>query len=134
MLTAAHERLSTRGETRLLGLLDAGDPHGEVRLAWHAKETLRGVYQIDNPKLAAEYTLRLAADLQDESCPLEVNQLGRTIGRWATQISNWHQSKVTNGPTEGMNNLIKRIKRIAFGFRNFANYRIRALLYATKPN
>ena len=33
-----------------------------------------------------------------------------------------------------MNNLIKRIKRIAFGFRNFANYRIRALLYAGKPN
>jgi transposase len=30
------------------------------------------------------------------------------------------------------NNLIKRIKRI--GFRNFENYRIRALLYAGKPN
>jgi len=41
---------------------------------------------------------------------------------------------VTNGPTEGLNNLIKRIKRAAFGFRNFANYRIRALLYAGKPN
>ena len=33
-----------------------------------------------------------------------------------------------------MNNLIKRIKRAAFGFRNFGNYRIRALLYAGKPN
>jgi hypothetical protein len=31
-------------------------------------------------------------------------------------------------------NLIKRIKRIGFGFRNFENYRIRALLYAGKPN
>ncbi len=29
---------------------------------------------------------------------------------------------------------IKRIKRIGFGFRNFENYRIRALLYAGKPN
>ena len=38
LLVAAHERISDRGETRLLGLLDAGDPHGEVRLAWHAKE------------------------------------------------------------------------------------------------
>ncbi len=28
----------------------------------------------------------------------------------------------------------KRIKRIGFGFRNFENYRIRALLYAGKPN
>ncbi len=41
---------------------------------------------------------------------------------------------MTNGPTEALNNLIKRIKRTAFGFRNFANYRIRALLYAGKPN
>ena len=50
------------------------------------------------------------------------------------QITNWHLSKVTNGPTEALNNLIKRIKRAAFGFRNFANYRIRALLYAGKLN
>ena len=33
-----------------------------------------------------------------------------------------------------INNLIKRIKRVGFGFRNFANYRIRVLLYAGKPN
>jgi len=33
-----------------------------------------------------------------------------------------------------MNNLIKRIKRIGFGFRRFSHYRIRILLYAGKPN
>jgi hypothetical protein len=31
-------------------------------------------------------------------------------------------------------NLIKRVKRVAFGFRKFAHYRNRALLYAGKPN
>ena len=71
---------------------------------------------------------------RDESCPPEVNKLGRTIARWCSPITNWHLSKVTNGPTEALNNLIKRVKRAAFGFRNFANYRIRALLYAGKPN
>ncbi len=39
-----------------------------------------------------------------------------------------------NGPTEAMNNLAKRIKRVGFGFRSFANYRIRTLLYAGKPD
>ena len=39
LLTSASERISDRGRTRLRGLLDAGDPHGEVRTAWHAKET-----------------------------------------------------------------------------------------------
>ena len=52
----------------------------------------------------------------------------------ATQITNWHHARYTNAATEAVNNLIKRIKRIGFGFRNFANYRIRALLYAGKPN
>jgi len=41
---------------------------------------------------------------------------------------------VTNGPTEAINNLIKRIKRIGFGLRRFRHYRVRALLYAGKPN
>ncbi len=33
-----------------------------------------------------------------------------------------------------INNLIKRVKRTAFGFHRFDHYRIRALLYAGKPN
>ena len=115
LLTAAHERISDRGQTRLRGLLDAGDPHSEVRTAWHAKETVRGIYGVDSPALALRYTVGLADDLQDESCPPEINKLGRTIARWTPQITNWHISKVTNGPTEALNNLIKRIKRIAFG-------------------
>ena len=84
-------------QVRLRGLLDAGDPHGEVRTAWHATETVRGIYKIDSPALALQYTLQLADDLQDESCPPEINKLGRTIARWTPQITNWHISKVTNG-------------------------------------
>ncbi len=56
------------------------------------------------------------------------------VARWAHQIAAWHRSRVSNGPTEAVNNLIQRVKRIAFGFRNFANYRIRSLLYAGRPN
>ena len=41
---------------------------------------------------------------------------------------------MSNGPTEAANNLIKRIKRIGFGFRRFAHYRLRVLLYAGRPN
>ena len=134
LLTKADERLDDHGRSKLLGLLEAGDPRGEVRTAWHAKEVVREIYTIDDPDLAADFVDRLAADLQDESCPREINQLGRTIARWASQIAAWHRSRVSNGPTESMNNLIKRIKRVAFGFRRFRNYRIRALLYAGKPN
>jgi transposase len=41
---------------------------------------------------------------------------------------------VSNGPTEGQNNLIKATKRVGFGFRSFTNYRIRVVLDAGGVN
>jgi transposase len=134
LLTKAHERLDEVGESKLLGLLNAGDPRGEVRTAWHAKEVVRSIYDITDATLAGEFVDQLGVDLQDESCSPEVNSLGRTIVRWRDQIVAWHRALVSNGPTEAVNNLIKRIKRVGFGFRRFKHYRIRVLLYAGKPN
>lgn len=134
LLTKGHERLDDRGEAKLLGLLEAGDPRGEVRLAWHAKETIRGIYGIDNATEADTFVTELTDDLLDTDHPPEVRSLGRTLHRWHDQIVAWHRSRVTNGPTEAANNLIKRIKRVGFGFRRFAHYRLRVLLYAGRPN
>lgn len=134
LLTRADERLNNAGRDKLMGLLEAGDPRGEVRMMWHAKEVVRSIYEITDPEVAEEFVTRLAHDLQDESCPAEAHALGRTITRWRTQIIAWHRSKVSNGPTEAINNLVKRVKRVAFGITNFANYRTRALLYAGRPN
>ena len=68
----------------------------------------------------------LAADFQEPGMPAEINRLGRTLWRWRAQISNWHAARVSNAPTEAAINLVKRVKRAAFGFTNFDNYRIRA--------
>ena len=133
-MTKARERLDDRGDAMLRGLLRAGDPKGEVQMTWHAKETTRQIYQITDCDLAAEFVDQLADYLRDDTMPEEVRSLGRTISRWRNQIIAWHQARVSNGPTEAVNNLVKRIKRIAFGITNFRNYRIRALLYAGKPN
>jgi transposase len=134
LMTIAHERLDEGADAKLRGLLEAGDPKGEVRTAWHTKEVVRSIYQITDAALAAEFVTQLGTDLQDDSCPPEVQRLGRTITRWRTQIAAWHQARITNAPTEAVNNLIKRVKRVAFGITNWTNYRIRALLYAGKPN
>jgi transposase len=134
LLTKADERLDDAGRDKLLGLLDAGDPRGEVRMAWHAKEVVRSVYDHHDPDLAFEFVDRLGRDLQDKTCPDEVRSLGRTLVRWRDQIAAWHRAHVSNGPTEAANNLIKRIKRVAFGFTRFRNYRVRVLLYAGRPN
>ena len=36
---------------------------------------------------------------------------------------------VSNGPTEAINGLIKKVKRVGHGYRNFDNYRLRLLLH-----
>ncbi|MDZ7577636.1 MAG: ISL3 family transposase [Candidatus Nanopelagicales bacterium] len=134
LLTKADERLSESGTSKLLGLLAAGDPDGDVATAWRAKEAVRDIYTHTNATLAMEWTERLATELTRPDQPIEVRSLGRTLKRWKHQIVAWHQAHVTNGPTEAVNNLIKRVKRAAFGFTSFRNYRIRSLLYAGKPN
>ena len=134
LLLSAHERVTDTGETKLLGLLQAGDPHSEVRNASHAKETVRGLYNTPDPKAGPQTVNQLADELQDPYLPPEINRLGRTLWIWRTPIGNWHHSQVTNATTEAINNLIKRVKRAGFGFTNFTNDRIRSLLYTGKPD
>jgi transposase len=134
LMTLAHERLDDESNLKLVGLLEAGDPRGEVRTAWHAKEVVRSIYAIDDPELAGGFVTQLGIDLQDESCPPEIRRLGRTITKWRHQIVAWHQARFTNEPTQAVNNLIKRVKRVAFGITNWTNYRTRSLLYAGKPD
>jgi transposase len=134
LLTRAKERLDEKGRDKLIGLLRAGDPYGDVATCWDAKEAVRELYTHGDPDLALQWVDQLGRDLQDHDYPIEARSLGRTLLRWRKEIAAWHQAHVTNGPTEAVNNLIKRVKRAAFGFTSFRNYRIRSLLYAGKPN
>ena len=63
-----------------------------------------------------------------------MQKLGKTLHHWWDKICNNHLAKVSNRPTEALNNLVKRIERAGFGFRNLQNYLLRALLYAAQPN
>jgi transposase len=96
LLTKGHERLDDAGEAKLMGLLEAGDPKGEVRMTWHAKETVRSLYAVADPGEAAPYIDELIVDMADPEMPPEVRSLGRTLRRWRDHIVAWHQAKVTN--------------------------------------
>ncbi|MGH9167184.1 MAG: transposase [Acidimicrobiia bacterium] len=115
-------------------MIRGAETRGSSHVTARNQEVVRSIYQIPDPTVADEYVAQLALDLQDDSCPPEVNSLGRKIARWSHEITAWHRARVSNGPTEAVNNLVKRIKRVAFGITNFHNYRIRALLYAGRPN
>jgi transposase len=52
----------------------------------------------------------------------------RTIFRWFGDIVGYFEQRTTSGTVEGINNKLKLIKRLGYGFRNFANFRLRCLL------
>jgi transposase len=57
-------------------------------------------------------------------------RLAGTVRVWEAEILAFHRTEgCSNGPTEAVNLLIKKGKRVGHGFRNFDNYRLRLLLY-----
>ena len=134
VLLMGEEKLDADATARLASLLELGDPGAEVAIAYRVKERLRDFYRTKDPKVAKAILEELQSHCLRRAMPPEVQKLGRTIRTWFDKIANFHLARISNGPTESLNNLIKRIKRIGFGFRNFENYRIRALLYAGRPN
>lgn len=134
VLLMGEEKLDEQASQRLQSLLQLGDPDAEVAIAYRVKERVRDFYRAGNIEEARQLLTELMDHCLKGSMPPEIRRLGRTIARWFDKICNYHLARVSNGPVEALNNLIKRIKRIGFGFRNFSNYRIRALLYAGKPN
>jgi transposase len=66
-----------------------------------------------------------------EPSQAEVARLGRTLKQWKTAILAYFDTNgASNGPTEAINGVIETTRRIARGFRNFPNYRLRCLLAA----
>jgi transposase len=59
----------------------------------------------------------------------ELSRLAGTLTTWRAKVLAYHHRRLSNGPTEAMNLLIKKVKRVGFGFRNFDHYRIRLLLH-----
>jgi transposase len=129
LLLTAQEQLTQRGRVRLRAGLAAGDPTGQVAAAWQGKELLRAVYaagDLTDARAALARFYRWA----DGVGVAELSRLARTVRAWEAEILAFHATDgCSNGATEAMNLLIKKIKRVGHGFRNFTNYRLRLLLH-----
>jgi transposase len=128
VLLRGHERLTDHAWDRLLAGLDGGDENQQVAKAWIAKEELRAVYaarDLDQARrrLTGFYLHCAFADVS------ELERLARTISQWQDEVLAYFTTgRASNGRTEATNLLIKRTKRVGFGFRSFGNYRLRLLL------
>jgi hypothetical protein len=129
ILWTGSEHVDEQGAERMLLGLRVGDPNDETLGAWLAKESVRDVYLADDPVDAAVLLDKAIIGCLDDEIE-EIRSLGKTLKSWRTEILAHHDTGASNGPTEGLNLCVKKVKRCGHGFRNFENYRLRVLLHA----
>ena len=128
LLLTGSERLDERGSDRMLLGLRVGDPNDELLGAWLAKESVRDVYLADTPADAATLLDKAIVACSNDEVP-EVRSLGKTLASWRSEILAHHDTGASNGPTEGLNLCVKKVKRCGHGFRSWEHYRLRVLLH-----
>jgi transposase len=136
-LRAGNDKLTARQITRIEAGLQAGDPHFEVTVAWRCYQRLRSAFATTN--LAEGHKIALTVVESFPNCPIpEIARLGRTLNAWRAQfLAYFTTERASNGGTEAINGIIELHRRIARGFRNPTNYRLRMILAAgrlTHPN
>ena len=104
------------------------EAHPRLRTAWDALQELYQLYEADNPDQANQ-TLGRFADLYATGQIPEYHDIVDTIIAWRAEILAYHSCRrASNGPIEGINNLLQVLRRVAHGFTNPDNYAARGLL------
>ncbi len=93
---------------------------------YHFKEALHALYRCRGYN-RAKRSLTKVLDQMALSLLPEIKTLRKTLMKWKNEILNYFTTRITNGRTEGFNNLAKLLQKRAFGFRSFKNYRLRLL-------
>ena len=130
ILRSGAENLTLRQQHRLAEAIAADARHEEVYVAWQCAQRVRDVYHAADAATGRALAEKILAGFP--SCPIpEIARLGRTLKQWADAFLNYFQTGgANNGGTEAVNGLIELHRRIARGFRNRENYRLRMLLIA----
>jgi transposase len=134
-LLTAKERLSPKAFAAMWNSLIDSDPSAQILSAWIAKEELRNLLALARTGAHREqirqrlYTFY--AWCADTSID-ELHTLATTVQTWWPAIEAFLHSRVTNARTEGINRLVKHVKRSACGFRNPANSRRRIRFHCTR--
>jgi len=129
LLRRRADRLSPGAIARLDTALATGDPNREVTVAWRAAQQLCLAYAKTNLSAGRAHAAKLIDDFLD--CPIpEVARLGRTLATWRKEfLAYFDTGRASNGPTEAVNLLVEKIRRIGHGYRRFDHYRLRLLLH-----
>ncbi len=128
ILRSGRENLTDRQHSRLEQAWVADERHVEVEVAWLCAQQVRDAYHQDTHAAGRTIAENILTDFP--TCPIpEVKRLGKTLNQWRTEFLGYFDTGgANNGGTEAVNGLIELHRRIARGFRNLDNYRLRMLL------
>ena len=98
----------------------------QMKKVWVFKEGFRAWYRETDRSRAEEKLKSLEQTIANSALP-EFRELLHTLANWREEILNYFDYRITNGFVEGKNNRIKTIKRMAYGYRNMDNFRMRIL-------
>ena len=128
MLRAGAENLTDRQWARLQTAFAADERHLPVWLAWSCAQQLRSAYRHERTTEGRKIAEKVIDSFP--TCPVpEIARLGRTLKQWREAfLAYFDTNRASNGGTEAVNGLIELHRRIARGFRNRDNYRLRMLL------
>lgn len=99
----------------------------ELRRVYNEKEELLDIVHSDEKYLAIDKLNQWVKYNLDSKYEV-LKECAKTYQNWIEEIRNSLLVPYSNGVMEGYNNKIKVLKRIAFGFRNFNNFKARILL------
>ena len=128
VLRCGADRLTDKQKARLGKAFDADERHDEVNVAWQCAQQLRSAYKATDLKEGRKIAEKVLASFP--TCPIpEIKRLGKTLKRWREAfLAYFDTRRSSNGGTEAINGLIELHRRVARGFRNRDNYRLRMLL------
>ena len=115
---------SDLNEEQKAKLMQVKDVSSTLKSMHELKEEIRRIFAQTNNWLVG--LLKLGRWLSGAKKYFPDSQ--NTIIRWLDEIIAYFDYKTTSGVVEGINNKLKLIKRSAYGFRNFENFRVRCLL------
>ena len=124
LLLTAEERLTPESRANLMQLLGR---YPQLHRAWMLKEAFRVWYRSRDRDEAEAKLVRWENSVREEG-PAPFQSLFPMLRLWRQEILNYFDYPYTNGFLEGKNNRIKVIKRMAYGYRNPANFRYRILI------
>jgi transposase len=100
--------------------------HPALRQLYAAKEALAAFYRVRSYEQASRMLTSLTDRLAHSSVA-ELQTFRATLMRWRHEVLAYFRTRSTNGMTEGFNGKAKLVKRRAYGYRSFTNYRLRLL-------